>query len=123
MNLAKLSKKNQDELISEEMDRLLEVFSGLPNGKLKIAKRLIERIAFMKVTLEVLENNIKTKGPTYLFKNGSQKMHVENPAQKSYNTMINRYTSACEKLFNLLPRDVDEGKHEVVDEVDDFEDF
>lgn len=115
--MAKISKKKQDELIKQEMNRLLEIFKELPEERLESAKRLIERVAFMTITLEILEDNIKTKGPTYLFKQGSQSMQVENPAQKSYNTMINRYTSAYEKLFNLLPKVV------VEDDDDDFDEF
>ncbi|MDQ0228421.1 hypothetical protein [Metabacillus niabensis] len=116
--MAKMSKKKQNELIEQEINRLLELIQELPEEKIQAAKRLIERAAFMKVTLEILEENIKTKGPTYLFVNGAQRMQVENPAQKSYNTMINRYTTACEKIFNLLPKE----KVEVVDD-DDFDNF
>lgn len=100
--MAKPSKKKQDELIAEEVERLTNILIDLPEAHLEVAKELIERIAFMTVQLEVLEDTVKTKGPTYLFKNGSQQMVVENPAQKSYNTMINRYTTAYKEIFNLL---------------------
>lgn len=100
--MAKPSKKKQDELIEEEVERLTNILIDLPESHLEVAKELIERIAFMTVQLEVLEDTVKTKGPTYLFKNGSQRMIVENPAQKSYNTLINRYTTAYKEIFNLL---------------------
>lgn len=100
--MAKPSKKKQDELIAEEVERLTNILIDLPEAHLEVAKELIERIAFMTVQLEVLEDTVKTKGPTYLFKNGSQQMIVENPAQKSYNTLINRYTTAYKEIFNLL---------------------
>lgn len=100
--MAKPSKKKQDELIAEEVERLTNILIDLPEAHLEVAKELIERIAFMTVQLEVLEDTVKTKGPTYLFKNGSQRMIVENPAQKSYNTLINRYTTAYKEIFNLL---------------------
>ncbi|GAF63655.1 hypothetical protein BTS2_0546 [Bacillus sp. TS-2] len=100
--MAKISKKNQDELIQKEIDRLNSIFLDLPESKREIAKELIERVAFMTIQLQILEDTVKTKGPTYKFKNGSQVMLVENPAQKSYNTTINRYTTAYDKLFNLL---------------------
>lgn len=74
----------------------------MPESKREVAKELIERIAFMTIQLEILEDTIKTKGPTYTYKNGSQKMLIENPAQKSYNTTMNRYTAAYGKLFDLL---------------------
>ncbi|WP_078434240.1 P27 family phage terminase small subunit [Metabacillus halosaccharovorans] len=103
--MAKLSKKKQDELIKEEIERYRKIFENLQEDKKQVVQRLIERVAFMTITLEILEDTIKTKGATYTFVNGSQRMVVENPAQKSYNTMINRYTSAYEKLFALLPKD------------------
>ncbi|WP_017726758.1 hypothetical protein [Halalkalibacterium ligniniphilum] len=115
--MAKLAKAKQDELIKAEIEKLEEIFKDLSEDKQKVASRLIERVAFMTITLQILEDNIKTKGPTYLFKQGSQQMMVENPAQKSYNAMINRYTAAYDKLFNLLPK---EGP---VDEDDGFEKF
>ena len=104
--MEKLSKAEQDELIAEEIERWAGIFSELSDEKKAAASRLIERVAFMTVTLSILEEDVKEKGPTYLFINGSQEMYVENPSQKSYNTMINRYTAACDKLFNLLPKEV-----------------
>ena len=100
-----LGVKKQDKLIEEEIERLNEIFADLSDDKKKVAKRLIERVAFMTITLQLLEQTIKTKGAVYPFENGKQKMVIEHPAQKSYNTMINRYTAAYGKLFNLLPKD------------------
>ncbi|MDQ0158971.1 hypothetical protein [Alkalibacillus salilacus] len=117
--MAKLSQKKQDELIAEEIDKIHENLEEISEEKKKIAKPLIERIAFMTITLQILEDNIKTKGPTYKLEQGNQKMFVENPAQKSYNTMINRYTAAYNKLFDLLPdeppKDPDDGFDDFVD--------
>lgn len=102
--MAKLSKVKQEQLIEKEADRLHSIFLGLPDNHREVAKELIERVAFMTIQLEILEDTIKTKGPTYLFKNGSQQMLIENPAQKSYNTTMNRYSSAYKELFNLLDK-------------------
>jgi len=102
--MAKLSKKKQEELIAKEANRLHTIFLGLPDDKREVAKELIERVAFMTIQLKILEDTIKTKGPTYTFVNGSQRMLIENPAQKSYNNTMNRYTAAYDKLFNLLEK-------------------
>lgn len=107
--MAKLSKKKQNELIQLEIDRWSNIFKCISEDKKEAASRLIERVAFMTVTLEILEEDIKSRGPTCKFKNGTQEMVVENPSQKSYNTMINRYTVACDKLFNLLPKEIADG--------------
>lgn len=103
--MAKLTKTKQDEMIDKESKRLLEILSDISEDKKKLAKRLIERVAFMTITLGILEEEIKSKGPTCPFVQGKQKMIIENPAQKSYNTMINRYTTAYDKLMSLLPKD------------------
>ena len=104
--------EEQNELIAKEVDRINSIFIDLPESKREVAKELIERIAFMTIQMKIMEETIKEKGPTYLFINGSQQMLVENPAQKSYNTSMNRYTAAYDKLFNLLSfleeADVDE---------------
>lgn len=100
--MEKLTIDKQNKLIEQEIDRINSIFIDLPESKREVAKELIERIAFMTIQMKILEETIKIKGPTYMFENGSQKMLVENPAQKSYNTTMNRYTAAYDKLFNLL---------------------
>jgi len=100
-----MSIKKQDELIAAEIDKWNATLSKMPANKKEAAAVLVERVAFMTVTLRLLEADIKAKGPTYRFENGSQKMHVENPSQRSYNTMINRYTAACDKLLAMVPND------------------
>ncbi|MGC3792035.1 hypothetical protein [Priestia aryabhattai] len=114
----KPSVDNQNERIQEETDRLNAILKDVPQEKLSAAQELIERVAFMTVTLEILEEDIKAKGPIVTFKNGKQIMRVENPSQKTYNTMINRYTTAYDKLLNLLPKNI---KNE--DDDNEFDDF
>ncbi|MED1603641.1 hypothetical protein [Alkalihalophilus marmarensis] len=103
----KLSKEEQEKLIDKEIRKWDKLCIDIPEKKRKAAKQLIERVAFMTITLQILEEEIKVNGPTIQFKNGSQEMLVENPSQKSYNTMINRYTAACDKLFNLFPKEAE----------------
>src|SRR5690625_4740537 len=100
--------EQQNKLIDKEKEKLLQLFSSISDDKKELATRLINRIAFMTITLEILEDDIKQKGPTYIFKQGSQSMYVENPSKKSYNKMINRYNASCKSLINLLPKDTQE---------------
>ena len=81
------------------------LFGSISEDKQKVASRLIEQVAFMRITLNILADDIKERGPTTYMINGKQEMFVENPSQKSYNTMVNRYTAACKALFNLLPKE------------------
>ncbi|MFB4258980.1 hypothetical protein ACE106_07440 [Shouchella clausii] len=121
--MARITKKEQDanERISAEIARLNGIFKDLSEDKKEVALRLIERVAFMTITLENLEKEVKKKGPVYTFVNGSQKMTIEHPAQKSYNAMIQRYTAAYDKLFNLLPKD--DPRNINTEDNDGFDDF
>ena len=101
--MAKTSRKKQDERIAQLANDIFALFDDCSSEKKKLAWDFIQRLAFMQVTLEELEAQIKLKGPTYAFVNGRQKMIVENPAQKSYNAMINRYTTAFKTLIDMLP--------------------
>lgn len=100
------AKSKQDERILAEIERLNDILKNIHESKRKIAKELINNIAFMSVTLQDLQELVKSKGPIIHFEQGSQKMMVENPAQKSYNTMVNRFTTATKQLFELLPKDL-----------------
>lgn len=100
-----MSIAKQDAAIKAEYDRIKANLAGISEEKLQAADSLIQRCAFMVITLQILEADVKAKGPVITFKNGKQTMRIENPSQKSYNTMINRYTAAMDKLLSLLPRE------------------
>ncbi|WP_461213860.1 hypothetical protein [Lacticaseibacillus sp. GG6-2] len=115
----------QDAKIKAEYDRLVATLksSGISDEKLSASDSLIQRCAFMTITLQLLENDIKNQGPVIRFKNGKQDMRIENPSQKSYNTMINRYTAAMDKLFALLPKTPVIMPPDPGHEDDDFDEF
>lgn len=118
-----MSIEKQDVAIRLEYERLRQTLSGISAEKLAAADNLIQRCAFMTITLQILEDEVKSKGPTILMHNGKQTMLVENPAQKSYNTMINRYTAAMDKLLSLLPRESAIMPADTNKESDGFDDF
>lgn len=120
--MVKLSVKKQNELIEIEAKTLRDQFKDISGNKRAIAFKLIDRVAFMAITLKILEENIKTKGPVVKMENGKQKLVIENPAQKSYNTMINRYSTAIDKLTSMLPKEYDISPDPSKDS-DDFDNF
>lgn len=120
--MVKLSVKKQNELIEIEAKTLRDQFNDISGNKRAIAFKLIDRVAFMAITLKILEENIKTKGPVVKMENGKQKLVIENPAQKSYNTMINRYSTAIDKLTSMLPKEYDISP-DLSKDSDDFDNF
>ena len=77
-----------------------------------VAKNLFERLQFMAETLCVLEEKIQKEGAIIEMVNGNGfKTVAENPAQKSYNTMIGRYNAVMKTFIDILPeaaQDTDE---------------
>ena len=97
----------KDEHISSEIERLNNILVNIHESKRNIAKRLIENIAFMSVMLEDMQEEIKKKGATIEAINGNGFTVIsENPTMKSYNTTVNRFTTATKQLFDLLPKDL-----------------
>ena len=94
----------EDKRISAEIKKLNSIFKNISEDKKKLCKRLIENAAYMAVTLEDLQNIVREEGAvkTVINGNGFDTLQ-EHPAQKSYNTMINRYSSVIKQLQDLLP--------------------
>jgi len=105
--------------IKKENDRLLNLFDNMDGKKKSVILGLIERAAFMRVTLEDLEADINISGMTEKFKQGENQPEYtrERPAARLYNTMNASYQKIVNQLTNLLPAD------EQSDEFDDFEEF
>lgn len=92
------------QLIKREINKLKKLYKEIPENKLKLVNGLIENAAFMKVTLDELQTIVNEEGTVVEVKNGNGFIvSQENPAQKSYNTMINRYTATIKQLAEFLP--------------------
>lgn len=94
----------KDKLISQELKRLKKIFKNIPEGQRKLVDGLIQNAAFMAATLAELQERINDSGAIIRQVNGNGfETTQENPAQKSYNTMIGKYTAVIDKLSALLP--------------------
>ena len=95
----------KDKQIKKEIRRLRQLFKDLPQNKKKAAEGLIQEAAFMKVTLEETRYIIDKEGILENFEQGKQKFVREHPATKVYNTMIQRYSTVCKQIFDMLPEE------------------
>ena len=112
-------KKNvaKDRQIKNEIARLTKIFKDIDKNKKLSSKGLIEEAAYMKATLKELKVFIDGNGAIDEMQQGSYTILRENPALKSYNTMIQRYTTVIKELINLLPKDI---QKETSDGFDEF---
>lgn len=98
--------KTKQERIADSVKAMTELFKKqhMQPDKLEAADGIIQRVAFMQITLEDLEANINEFGTTEGF---SQTEGItydrERPASAIYNRTIKNYISACKQLFDLLP--------------------
>ena len=94
----------KDRRISKEMKKLEKIFENISEDKKELCRNLIKNAAFMAVTLNDLQSTIQEEGAIITGVNGNGfETTQEHPAQRSYNTMINRYSAVIRQLSDLLP--------------------
>jgi hypothetical protein len=106
--IAKASKKNEipkDAAIKKEINRLKRIYKNLEGKKKQVAEGLIQEAAFMRATLGELKDLIDKTGPVDKMQQGNYSILREHPAVKTYNTMIQRYSTIMKQLTDLLPKE------------------
>lgn len=112
-------KLKREKAVAREVDRLTKNFSKIDGKRRAIIRGLIERAAFMRVSLDDLEKDLNTNGFTELFSQGDQAPYErKRPTAELYNTMNANYQKIIKQLTDLVPRD--EPQKEQSDGFDDF---
>jgi PP-loop superfamily ATP-utilizing enzyme len=90
--------------IKRLVEKYEQMCSALDENKKKVVKKLYTEAAFMEVTLEELQARINKEGAIIETTNGNGfPVILENPAQKSYNTMIRNYNTIIKTLAEIIP--------------------
>ena len=103
-----MSKKvlTKDERIRKEFLKLRRSFKDLERDKKNLTDGLINRAAFMRITLEDYEEDINTNGSVEMFSQGDQTPYERaRPVMQFYNTTNKNYQSIIKQLIDLLPND------------------
>lgn len=85
------------------MNKLKKRLKDIPEDNRAMAKSIFNELLFMQETMEELKQHTKDKGAVTLFKQGKQEFLRENPALKTYNAMVQRYSQLYKQLSELLP--------------------
>lgn len=88
----------------KKVAELEDILEKIPDDKKYIGQKLIEELIFMQGTLTDLKRQIKENGTVEHFENGKQNFLRENPALKSYNVTVQRYSQLYKQLTDLLPK-------------------
>ena len=96
--------KTKEERIAAELRKFKGFCRNLGKDRKNIAVKLCQKAAFMEVTLEDLQDRINEEGAIVTETNGNGfKVTMENPAQKTYNTMIKNYNMVIKTLADMMP--------------------
>lgn len=68
------------------------------------AEKILNEIVFLDGTLDTLKKSVEKDGAIITVWAGRGKTEKENPALKSYNTTIMRYSQLIKQLTDLLPK-------------------
>lgn len=118
------SKNNivKDERIKKEENRLKRIYKNIGKNKKAIIDGLIQRAAYMRITLDDWENDIMENGYVEMFTQSekTEPYERERPIVRLYNTMNKNYQSIINQLSSLVPKE--ETPQKAGDD-DGFEDF
>jgi hypothetical protein len=111
--------KTKEERIKTEERRLRQLFKDMPKDTKTLYEGLIKRAAYMRITLEEYEEDIKKNGYVELFvqAKGVDPYDRERPVVRQYNIMNKNYQSIIKQINNALPAPIPE---KAKDELDEF---
>lgn len=99
-------KKTEEKLGNTGLSQIKKALDTIPENKKIFAEKLYKRVKFMDKTLDDLQKTIKKEGPVIETKNGNGfTVLTENPAQKSYTSMMGKYNASVKNLLDLIPND------------------
>lgn len=94
----------KEKRIEEELARLTQIFFDADEDRLSMAATLLQNAAFMKVTLEDLQEVINREGAVDEYQNGANQHGMKQSATlQSYNALIKNYAGVMKSLVSLLP--------------------
>lgn len=99
-----MAKKKKETRIKNEKDRLLRLFAGIDENKRETVMSLIERAAFITVSLEDLEADLIENGWTEDYNNGQhQSGKKKSAAADAHISLTKNLTAITKQLLDLVP--------------------
>ena len=105
--MASKKETTKDERIKKEVRRLNRIYKDIDKDNKAIIDGLIQRAAYMRVTLEDWEEDIIENGVTEMFTQSekTEPYERERPVARLYNTMNKNYQSLIKQLSDLVPKE------------------
>lgn len=92
------------EKIKREITRLNKIYKDLEQKKKDTVQGLIQRMAYMRITLDDFEIDLDKGGFVEWFSQGTQEPYArKRPVADLYNTMNTSYQKIVKQLSDLIP--------------------
>ncbi len=104
--------------IKKEKNRIKKIFKEIDENKLKFCMTLIDRLAWLNVSVKELEQSIDRDGTTIPYDNGGGQSGVkDNPNVKTLIQYTKNITTITKQLVDLVPASKKKSKlEELMDE-------
>lgn len=92
--------------IKREKNRLLKRYKALPKDSMDIIQGLIDRAAYMRISLEIMEIDLDENGFTEPFSQSDkvEPYDRERPIARLYNALVKNYQTVTKQLDDKLPK-------------------
>ena len=99
-----MAKAKKTTRIKKEKDRLQDIFKDLEPNKLKTCTALIDRAAFITISLEDLEEQLNETGWVETYQNGENQSGMKKAAAADVHISLTKNLNAIVKqLLELVP--------------------
>ena len=94
----------KDLTVADEIERLTEIYQGLPPKQFALAQGLIAEAARLRVRCNMLWDDLQEKGEVELFSQGDQDPYErERPSSRIYTAANKSYQSIIKQLNDMIP--------------------
>ena len=96
--------EEKEKLIKKEKNKLKKIFKEIDKNKLDFCMTLIDRLAWLNVSVKELENKIDIEGTTIPYDNGGGQSGIkDNPDVKTLIQYTRNITTITKQLVDLVP--------------------
>ena len=101
---------DNDQRVTVERERLLEIYKDIPSDKLKVAEGLIIQASRLRVMLNYMWEDIQENGEYDMFQQSDKAppYERERPVARLYTTRDQSYQRVIKQQTDLLPKEKQE---------------
>lgn len=100
-----MSELTKEKRIQEEFERISKWFTDMDENERAVIDPIMQNSAFMKITLDDLQEVINAEGVVDHYQNGANQFGMKQSATlQSYNALVKNYAAVNKTLFSCLPK-------------------